>query len=106
MMDEATLTALKACVEKYRAYSRKHTFAGVHLGPDTCALCQIYNKRDGENCQGCPVMEKTTRTDCINTPYIDVVSKVLVDIKGFRKACAEEADFLESLIPPENPPCP
>jgi len=57
-----------------------------------CALCK---REHGEVCGGCPVKQKTGKTDCRNSPYIGYcrAEKKLVKLRWAKK----ELEFLKSL---------
>lgn len=102
-MSEETKNALLECIDKYEHAARIGELPD--LGPHNCALCQLFNLslRGYEGveqaiCEGCPVQEATGQPFCINTPYRAVE---LATGSEIAVACAAEAEFLKSLLPPE-----
>lgn len=83
-MNDETLKALKASIRKWERIVK----GGME---GDCPLCKMFRDRDIEDdCDGCPVMEKTNRPFCRGTPYWDD------DSPAQAKA---ELDFLKSLLP-------
>jgi len=102
-MPEKTKIALLECIAKYEHAAQIGELPD--LGPRNCALCQLFNRSlrgcvDVEQaiCEGCPVQEATGQSFCINTPYGAVENATGSEIAV---ACAAEAEFLKSLLPPE-----
>lgn len=102
-MDARTLKALKSSIEHWEANVAAETWPDVTTGADHCKLCLTF-----EDCEGCPVLERTGRGACENTPY----SKAYFAWKrwrlgtgsreAFRTAAQAEIDFLRSLLPTEE----
>jgi hypothetical protein len=96
-MDEKTLAALKASIEKWekRAAGKDNK---QHTGQYDCPLCKMFHSefRKGEpSCVGCPVYEETKEKYCSGTPYYDYAgSRNVVHTKA-------ELDFIKSLLPEE-----
>jgi len=65
---------------------------GIDEQADNCALCE---QEHGGVCGGCPVKQKTGKTDCRNSPY----TKYCFAIKEFGKLrwAKKELEFLKSL---------
>jgi len=96
-MDEKTLTALNASIEKWEKRA-----GGDHSespGLRSCPLCKVFHedyREGGKSCDGCPVFERTGYRYCENTPYTAYY---------FQRTNANaqaEVDFLRSLLPPEK----
>jgi hypothetical protein len=69
--------ALEASIEKWRKNSEATAWSQVSVGPDDCPLCLVYNKSLTEShgtCEGCPVMKKTGKPFCHDTPYVVVAN--------------------------------
>lgn len=101
MMDTKTLDALKASIAHWQENLAKAK-AGERFetGPSECALCKLYW---AENCNGCPVKDKTDLAGCRCTPYDDVFKAVRRDnAPDLVKSCEAEVEFLQSLLPPEE----
>ena len=69
--------------------------------PANCALCSLYYNN---NCEGCPVQNKTGYGLCLRTPfkeaadlYWEIYHGIPCAIKTFYKAVQKEIKFLESL---------
>lgn len=101
-MDERTLEALKGSIAKWEGI-----VAGTveDQGDINCPLCQKFNNDDTEwPCRGCPVMDKTGRTYCFESPYQNFFTKVKSlgwKNEEYRAAAQAEVDFLKSLLPTE-----
>ena len=107
-MPAATLHALKGSIAKWEAIVAG---TGNDERAHNCALCQAF-----EDCDGCPVAQRTGHPECIGTPYedwsghhIDVHNRYNAPLHP-RKGCAEcerlaqaELDFLKSLLPSDAP---
>ena len=107
-MDERTLTALQGSIAKWEAIVAG---TGADHGDSNCPLCQIFFYSDFNKpmCGGCPVMARTRRAGCGNSPYQDWVEYQEGRGSGFRVfdetslALAQaELDFLRSLLPKES----
>lgn len=59
-----TIEAFKESIKKWEG-----VVAGTHtdIGSEDCALCQFYVDN---NCEGCPIKEKTNSSHCGGTPYV------------------------------------
>lgn len=83
--------ALRLSIAKWE-FIVKRKRAGKEIKGDglgaTCALCMYHFK-----CKGCPVMEETGKSQCIDTPFT-----YWGDAKSLETAKAE-LDFLKSLKP-------
>ena len=123
-MDERTLIALKASIEKWEKNAVTIDFGEIKVGPIECPLCELFNYDIDQNCRGCPVFEKTNSIRCKNTPYMTADSlydKLLRSMLNcwdeeeiklsplvkqstqlFRKAALEEVEFLKSLLPNDS----
>lgn len=99
-MPEKTKIALLECIAKYEHAAQIGELP--NLGPDDCALCRLFNHGirdltiDPPFCTGCPVREATGRPFCEDTPYEAVLNATESEIAA---ACADEAEFLKSLLP-------
>lgn len=60
--------ALEASIQHWTDNIAAETPEGVKIGPEHCALCNLFWQ---ENCLGCPVMARTGRSGCRDTPYGD-----------------------------------
>lgn len=96
-MDAKTLEALKECIAIWGARYKKWN---NELGINGCPLCWLFNST-GNNCDGCPVSEKSKMGYCENTPYGWVA--FFRHIPGIRNiASYREYRFLKSLLPKET----
>ena len=96
-----TNTLTKMCIDKYEAILKiMETYEdkdmGVYIrkpGVTTCPLCLRFNHID---CVGCPVMNKTGKHYCYNTPYWDItgVSPVHEMITNLKR----EITFLKGIL--------
>lgn len=107
-MSVKNIKALAKSVEKYLEMSKYEDVKPIifaNLSTSDCPLCAMYFHRD---CQGCPVNDEGCHR-CKGTPYYDIIdARNKVDahrddihtwdcIEEWRKACLEEAEYLESL---------
>lgn len=91
---------LEGSIVKYRllAFALENGVNGVNgdvcgLNGRTCALCSVYGKY-GNDCKGCPVMEKTGKRYCVGTPWEDIHHA-----SQNAESCSKEIEFLVSLRP-------
>ena len=102
MMDSKTLDALKASIAHWQENLAKAK-AGkrFELGSSECALCGLFAEDD---CNGCPVKDKTKIFGCIGTPYYKVRNVLLYRRQSgdLAEATKDEVEFLQSLLPPEE----
>lgn len=111
-MDQKTLGALRASIAKWEQNVKAESPEQIELGPFNCPLCLLFW---GEDCNGCPAKEKTSKCGCDRTPYNkahntydDWISSyglgassesVATNKAKWRKAAQAEVDFLKSLLP-------
>ena len=107
-MDSKTLTALQRSIEKWEQKAKESVVEDVRIGADECPLCDLFFEDD---CEGCPIFEKTGHTNCRRTPFIKAYDVWMYWREFpedgeyrllFNEASEEEADFLKSLLPKEN----
>ena len=112
-MDDKTLTALKGSIAKWDAIADG---TGADKGGSNCPLCKLF--AHNEECDGCPVYEKTGYPDCNNSPYFEwweayymqfgygpfgaPNGKAYATTDDLKAKAREEADFLRSLLPEET----
>ena len=65
---------------------------GQDEGDLNCALCEEYSPKD---CEGCPIREKTGKSDCADTPYFGYQDKMTKPAK--LRWAKKELEFLKSL---------
>ena len=70
---------------------------------DSCAPCAIYldtSELEEKWCIGCPVMQKTGKSQCENSPYYKYQDQVGgEEMKPAIRAAKAEVKFLKSLLP-------
>lgn len=90
-MDADTLEALRGSIAKWEGI-----VAGTvrDMGMSNCPLCQKFAYPRGNECRGCPVAERTGRSDCRGTPYYEHDEEK-------PETAQAELDFLKSLLPPD-----
>ena len=100
-MNRATLTALKESIEHWRRMEEGRRKPGESIGAPSCALCQLFNCDILDNCEGCPVFERTGQDSCGGTPYREAVIAFSAgyDSRAFKIAARHEREFLENLLP-------
>lgn len=93
-MDKITLHALRGSIAKWRAIVDG---SGRDEGRSNCPLCALFWQYE---CRGCPVFQATGKEYCHETPY----STYATSVPTLRaRAAQEEVDFLQSLLPEEEP---
>lgn len=103
-MNKRTQTALLESIEKWRLVERGEM---PDVGPDNCSLCMEF-LIDG--CRGCPVMEKTGSSCCMDTPHERWCAaqpndrtwwegELVADTPELVRLARAEHRFLESLLP-------
>jgi len=110
-MTPSTLKALKGSIEKWEAIAAG---TGEDLGPENCALCKRFFRRD---CSGCPVKMRTGMECCEGSPYEDwgalrspdvsirnrnfrTEGRKAVSVKA-KEVARKEVAFLKALLPKE-----
>lgn len=119
-MDEQTITALRKSIEHWRQ-NAEGPMEEVTIGGGDCELCNVFyycSSEEAPVCSGCPVMERTGKVGCSDSPYSNVyfalgtyerikkadaatlTVNTLADAEAtFRAAAKCELDFLISLLP-------
>jgi hypothetical protein len=114
-MDDETLAALKGSIAKWEGIVAG---TAADQGERNCPLCQQF---PSPTCNGCPVKERTGRSNCSGTPYHGEWMRLSEpDVRGCgcgsckgerialtdvgRAAAQAELDFLISLLPPGETP--
>ncbi len=101
-MDERTLTALKASIEKWERNAQAEMPTDVLTGVEDCPLCELFFSKV---CEGCPVAEAVNAIYCRRTPYgrADQLQRLWggddAAASDFHAAAQAEVDFLKSLLP-------
>lgn len=106
-MNPKTREALEASIAHWEENERAEAPPDATLGADFCALCDEFQKnpKEGGECFGCPVFEKTKAHRCQQTPYRKAAFAWkdwecgLGTRDAFRAACRAEIAFLKSLLP-------
>lgn len=69
-MDDETRAALDASIEHWRLDNeRALTPDDARIGPNHCALCELFWDQE---CDGCPVRERTGKPHCEDSPYDEI----------------------------------
>ena len=97
-MDESTLTALEGSIAKWQAIVDG---TGIDRGTENCPLCEMFYAR---RCGGCPVMERTGRPFCADSPYKQWSASYgfgqgIGRSKHLKAAAEAELAFLRELLP-------
>ncbi len=104
-MDAQTLEALNGSIEKWEKIV---SGTGADAGADNCPLCNLFNTEDSDPmCAGCPVMERTGKQGCDDTPYQEWRKSHPRGVKmpyhaitsAEISAAKSELEFLRSLLP-------
>lgn len=107
-MDARTLEALKASIAKWERNAEAKTPAEFRVSEIDCPLCVLF-KTGSDECEGCPVFEKTRVRFCRETPYMSaaVARRDWRDGEGSsdraHAAARDEVAFLKSLLPEATP---
>ncbi len=110
-MNAKTLKATKGSVRKWERLARGE---GLDRANANCPLCKLFygdpiSPSPGD-CAGCPVMEKTGKQYCVDTPYASWIDRVSTSRYGRfygkkaetdreKRLARKERDFLRSLLP-------
>ena len=103
-MTPETLRALRTSITHWEENLTVNSPDDVDYGSDSCALCAHFIQN---NCEGCPVEEKTGQWRCQDSPYEDVLKAIetweenptVENSKKVKIAVQAELDFLKSLLP-------
>lgn len=110
-METKTLRALLDSIKKWEAIVDG---TGADNGSQDCALCQEFRtvRHPIYYCHGCPVMDKTKRQSCVDTPYgawLDTFGRNRLVFAAHKAETPEQKaaaqvmlDFLRSLVPPRG----
>lgn len=104
-MTDAVTKAIEGSIKKWQKIvdylsikNNRAWYIGIidlEQGEDNCPLCKLYPDKD---CNGCPVILKTCRDNCIGSPYIDFHNAWAVrNLKLARREAKAELKFLKSL---------
>ena len=107
-MKAETVIALEASITSWKHKATTPDYKGLNMGPTGCALCQLFHHNE---CNGCPISEKTGRMECIGTPYEETYkawrkligaenpNQIRVRRPKFREAARAMVEFMEDLRP-------
>ena len=108
-MNKKTLKALKASIVKWEKNTKAETPDKYLIGYVDCPLCDLYWHND---CNGCPISQKTKKSYCSSTPYqkcndhLDDWDHQFARGEDYAKAkrlaiaaARREIKFLKSLLP-------
>ena len=104
-MNKSTKTrrALEASIAHWQRMATGKERTGEKPSGSQCGLCRLFleSTHSTNECEGCPVYERTERQFCKGTPYDDAHAEWSYAgfTKRFRKLAREELRFLESLLP-------
>lgn len=113
-MDAPTLEALKKSIAHWDENAKATDPDKVSVIAEACALCDLFYE---DQCHGCPVSKWTGQAECQGTPWVKAYSKhhewkqlagtpnkerIAVAARRFRLTAEAEAEFLRSLLPPEE----
>ena len=62
------MTSLGLSIAHWERNAAAQTVDDIKTGVDHCALCQEHH---GNDCQTCPVMQRTGQMYCVGSPYIE-----------------------------------
>jgi hypothetical protein len=108
-MDAQTLEALKASIAKWERNATAPDPTEYRTGPEDCPLCAVFQVQgDGQDCNGCPVRERTGVRYCNSTPYVGAATAHWSwrhsggTMEAAHAAARDEVAFLKSLLPEES----
>ncbi len=99
------IKARDACVKNWQENEAAERARDVSISPDDCEFCKLYffTWDVSNKCVGCPVMAKTGKIKCFDSPY-DAASQAYenwCDGSGtreeFQECAAAEVEFLKEL---------
>lgn len=104
---------IEKTIKVWEAKKKVDTVADVRLGMQHCPLCFVYHH---DQCDGCPIKERTGDIYCVGTPYPNVADEKerlildngpftkMVDIEAERliQAIDKQIEFLKSLRTPKK----
>lgn len=117
-MNKATLKALRDSIEHWRRMEDGKQEPLEEPTSKSCALCEMFYHAEPPlcPCNGCPVSEMTGELYCKATPYYlawdawrflknpDLTaSQRRLNTKEFRRRAKPMREFLETLLPVNNP---
>lgn len=105
-MPKVEKEALLLSIEKWQTICDYYENGGKKVvydgGVNTCSLCAIYllPSKDGEDCVGCPVYNKTGEPYCRQTPYAYYYGTTAgtKDVALAHKYAKAELKFLQDLF--------
>jgi hypothetical protein len=84
-------------IAKWEFLCSLKTLTGVDTGfSDTCGLCIFNDNEHPNDCESCPISEKTGKADCLRTPHEDFTN-ASGDEEELRKYTKKELAFLKEL---------
>lgn len=107
-MNKATRKALERSIAHWeRVVEFGGRYTRDNISSDNCALCRRFNSNE---CEGCPVKERTGQSICKGSPYHEA-ARLWYVCRGeglipctqakFKRAARRELAFLKSLLPQE-----
>ncbi len=98
----ATKRQWDSVINHWTRLSTGKTRGDESIGTDDCAFCGRYYKL---RCDGCPISAKTGMSECMDTPYDDILleyerrnfSTEFFDTALFRRLAKKELEFLKKL---------
>jgi hypothetical protein len=106
------IEALEKSITHWKENEKQKLAIKVDLSPESCECCnQFLKEEDLQNCEECPIFERTLKRFCRQTPYIFVSEeryKILAGrglkqrkeapvTQSLRSAIKHELDFLQAL---------
>lgn len=107
-MSERAATALEKSIKHWEenAAAGEDQFYSIHITSESCSLCDEF--ADSDDCDGCPVSEKTGYGNCEFSPWPKAywAHRAYLCERGswkkWREAAKAELEFLKSLREPEG----
>ncbi len=98
------IKARDACVKHWQENEVAARAGDVSISPGDCEFCKLYFfTEESKKCVGCPVMAKTGKIKCFDSPY-DAAWQAYENWRGgsgtreeFHECAAAEVEFLKEL---------
>lgn len=104
-MDNRTRVALGQSIKHWEENLAEENPRRIKVYSTACPLCDLFNQEDND-CEGCPVMEKTGLENCEGSPWIEAARafEAWKQVPGnenekerWKIAAKAELDFLRKL---------
>lgn len=108
-MNSKTLEALRASIAHWDRLASGNRNKGEMIGVNHCSLCSVFYSLTSLSCDGCPVMQRTGKRFCVDSPYGEAANIIEdnegeagYDLPAFKETAMRELEFLRSLLPEDH----